>query len=36
MQLSAAIAQNRYEGCELSVFYVDRGTDTVSVDWIAN
>lgn len=36
MPLSAAIAQNRYEGCELSVFYVDRGSDTVSVDWIAN
>lgn len=34
--LSAAIAKNRYEGCELSVYYVDRGTDTVCVDWIAS
>ena len=36
MQLSAAIVQNRYEGSELSVYYVDRGADTVSVDWIAS
>lgn len=36
MQLSAAIAKNRYEGSELSVYYVDRGTDTVCVDWIAS
>ena len=33
---AAAIARKSHTGCELSVFYVDSGTESVGVSWLPN